>query len=371
MDRPATHPRTLLVAGLFALIAVFPAVSGGAPGRAQAAPVNTSLPRITGERREGRRLQAQPGAWTGTQPMTFTYQWLRCNRQGGSCDGISGATRDRYRLTSNDVGHTIRVRVRAKNTDGSGDATSAATRVIAAAGARPLNTTPPTISGTPQIGQTLTASQGTWSGRQPMTFSIQWQRCDKVGGGCAAIAGATGATHVLADADLDHTLRVVVTARNTAGTGSRTSVPTAVISRAQPQGPAGQIRLPGGKISIPVSSVSLPARLIIDQVRFVPSPVRSKTDPIEVRVHVSDTRGFYVRDALVFVRSTPLVTTAPPETATQTSGWVTLTSTPRLDFPIKKGFSVQFFVRARKAGENLLAGVSARRLAQVATVPPG
>jgi hypothetical protein len=88
-------------------------------------------------------------------------------------------------------------------------------------------------------------------------------------------------------------------------------------------------------------------------------------------VHVADTRGFYVRDALVFVRSTPLVTTAPPETATQTSGWVTLTSTPRLDFPIKKGFSVQFFVRARKAGENLLAGVSARRLAQVATVPPG
>jgi hypothetical protein len=371
MDRPATHPRTLLVAVLFALVIAFPAASGGAPGRAQAAPANTAPPRISGERRAGSQLQAAPGTWTGTQPITFTYQWLRCNRHGGSCDPIGGATRDQYRLTRNDVGRTIRVRVRAKNTDGETTATSAATRVIAPVGARPANTGPPTISGTPIVGQTLTASPGTWTGRTPMTFSIQWQRCDKVGGSCAAIVGATGATYVLTDADLDHTLRIVVTARNSVGSASRTSVPTAVIGRATPAGPAGQIRLKNGKISIPVSSVSLPARLIIDQVKFTPSPVRSATAPIQVRIHIKDTRGFYVRDALVFVRSTPLVTTAPPETATQVDGWVTLTSEPRLDFPLKKGFSVQFFVRARKAGENLLAGVSSRRLAQVATLPPG
>ena len=42
--------------------------------------------------------------------MTFTYQWLRCNRQGGSCDGISGATRVRYRLARRDVDATIRGR---------------------------------------------------------------------------------------------------------------------------------------------------------------------------------------------------------------------------------------------------------------------
>jgi hypothetical protein len=303
--------------------------------------------------------------------MTFTYQWLRCNRQGGSCDGISGATRVRYRLARRDVGTTIRVRVQAKNTDGKSTATSAQTRLIAAAGSRPASTGPPTISGTPTVGQTLTASPGTWSGRQPITFTIQWRRCDKVGNGCATIATASGTTYVLTDADLDHTLRVVVTARNSAGSAARTSVPTAVVARAQPVGPAGQIRLPSGKISIPVSSVSLPARLIIDQVRFTPSPVRSKTDPIQVKVHISDTRGYYIRDALVFVRSTPLVTTAPPETPTALNGWITLTTTPRLDFPLQKGFSVQFFVRARKAGENLLAGVSSRRLAQVGTLPPG
>ena len=65
------------------------------------------------------------------------------------------------------------------------------------------------------------------------------------------------------------------------------------------------------------------------------------------------------------------MTAAPPETPTELDGWVTLTTTPRLDFPLKEGFSVQFFVRARKAGENLLAGVSSRRLVQVATLPPG
>jgi hypothetical protein len=371
MDRPATHPRMLLVAGLFALIAVFPAVSGGAPGRGQAAPVNTSPPTISGKRLEGSRLQAQPGSWTGTQPITFRYQWLRCNRQGKSCSTIAGATAQQYRLRGNDVGHTLRVRVRGANSDGTAAATSAPTRVIAAAGTRPVNTAPPTISGTPELGQTLTASAGTWSGRQPITFSLQWQRCDKVGGNCATIAGATAATYVLAEADLDHTLRIAVTARNRVGSASRTSVPTAVISRSTPEGPAGQIRLPGGKISIPVTSVSLPARLIVDQVRFTPSPVRSQTEPIQVRVHISDTRGYYIRGALVFVRSTPLVTTAPPETATELDGWVTLTTQPRLEFPVKRGFSVQFFVRARKAGENLLAGVSSRRLAQVATLPPG
>jgi len=369
MNRPASHHRTLLVAGFFGLLlAVFPTVGGGSPGRANAAPANTSPPTISGDRREGSTLHAKPGSWTGTAPLTFTYQWVRCNRAGGSCSVITGATRDHYKLTGADIGHRIRVRVHAKNAEGTAVASSAPTRVILAAGARPASTAPPTISGSPVVGQTLTAAPGTWTGREPIAFSYQWERCDPVGGGCTNIDGANAATYVLTDADLGHTLRVVVTAKNSVGSASRTTVPSAVIT-AKPTGPAGQIKLPNGKVSIPVSSVSLPARLIIDQVHFSPSPVRSKTAPIVVRVHVSDTRGFYVRGALVFVRSTPLLTASPPETPTELSGWVTLTTTPRLDFPIKRGFSVQFFVRARKSGENLLAGVSSRRLAQVPTLP--
>jgi len=113
--------------------------------------------------------------------------------------------------------------------------------------------------------------------------------------------------------------------------------------------------------------VSLPARLIVDGVRFSPSLVASRGRPLAIRVHVSDTRGYVVRGALVFVRSTPLVTSTPLEQTTDQAGYVTLTAVPKQTFPLKRGYHVQFFVRARKEGESLLAGVSRRRLAQVAT----
>jgi hypothetical protein len=131
--------------------------------------------------------------------------------------------------------------------------------------------------------------------------------------------------------------------------------------------PAGQIKLANGRTSIPVSSVSLPARLVIDGVRFTPSLVVSRRGPVSIRVHVSDTRGYVVRGALVFARSTPLVTSTPPEQVTDQAGYVTLTAVPKAIFPLKRGFHVQFFIRTRKEGESLLAGVSSRRLAQVAT----
>jgi hypothetical protein len=113
--------------------------------------------------------------------------------------------------------------------------------------------------------------------------------------------------------------------------------------------------------------VSLPARLIVDGISFTPNPVRSRGTSIELRVHVVDTRGFAVRDALVFARSTPIVTSSMSNQPTGQDGWVTLRLTPRASFPLARGHNVQFFVRARKAGENLLAGVSTRRLVQVRT----
>lgn len=146
-----------------------------------------------------------------------------------------------------------------------------------------------------------------------------------------------------------------------------TTTTTTGTTTTTPAGPAGQIRLSNGKISIPVTSVSLPARLVIDGVRFTPSLVTSRRTPVSVRVHVSDTRGFWVRGALVFARSTPLVTSTPPEQVTNQSGFVTLTTFPRATFPLKRGYHVQFFLRTRREGESLLSGVSSRRLAQVAT----
>jgi hypothetical protein len=111
--------------------------------------------------------------------------------------------------------------------------------------------------------------------------------------------------------------------------------------------------------------------LVLSQVRFSPNPIRSRTAPINVRIEVRDTRGFRVSGALVFLRSTPVVTTTPAEAATGSDGAVSFVITPERDFSIvfRPGYAVQFFLRARKSGENPLAGVSSRRLVQVRVRP--
>lgn len=363
------HSRRLpALAGGGALALAFAALAAASPQATP--PSNTSPPRIDGVTRVGETLTASPGAWRGDRPVTFGYQWIRCSRAMSNCRNVSGATGTRYRLSSSDVGRRLLVLVTARNAAGTGSAQSGATAPIDRAASAPASTAPPTISGTPQEGQTLAASSGSWAGTQPMTFAYQWLRCDRNGGSCSAIAGAAGQSYTLTSADVGQTVRVRVTARNAAGARSSTSVPSAVISRAAPPGPDGQIRLANGKISIPVTSVALPARLVIDQIRFSPNPVRSRRSAITARFRVADTRGFVVRGALVYLRSTPLLTTTPPEQPTQVDGTVTLRFFPRASFPLRTGYNVQFFVRARKLGENVLAGVSTRRLVQVRTATP-
>ncbi len=198
--------------------------------------------------------------------------------------------------------------------------------------------------------------------------------------GYFASAGFAGPLSVLADttSSTDSTPTGSTsssTASSTTTTSSSTSTSTpatttttsTATTTTTPAGPEGQIRLANGKISIPVTSVTLPARLVIDGVRFTPNVVTSRRAPVSVRVHVSDTRGFWVRGALVFARSTPLVTSTPAEQVTNQSGYVTLAMFPRATFPLRSGYHVQFFLRTRKDGDSLLSGVSSRRLAQVAT----
>ena len=80
-----------------------------------------------------------------------------------------------------------------------------------AAAAPPVNTSPPTITGTPRVGETLTAQNGTWE-NSPSTFTYQWQRCDANGAAAPNIAGATAKTYQIVNADAGDTLRVRVTA---------------------------------------------------------------------------------------------------------------------------------------------------------------
>jgi uncharacterized delta-60 repeat protein len=93
----------------------------------------------------------------------------------------------------------------------------------------PINSTPPTISGTAADGQTLTAKPGAWTGSAPMNLSYQWRRCDQAGASCLDIVEATATAYILAAADVGHTIRVDETATNPYGTGSVDSAPTATV----------------------------------------------------------------------------------------------------------------------------------------------
>jgi hypothetical protein len=97
------------------------------------------------------------------------------------------------------------------------------------ANSAPVNTAPPTISGSAVQGQTLTASPGTWSGTPAPTFTYQWQRCDSGGGNCVAILGATSPTYMLGVSDVGSTIRVVVTGTNSVGSAAASSAATAVV----------------------------------------------------------------------------------------------------------------------------------------------
>jgi RHS repeat-associated protein len=99
---------------------------------------------------------------------------------------------------------------------------------------KPVNKAPSSIAGTAQEGQTLTAEPGIWEGSPAPTYSYQWQVCNPLGESCYTVPGATGSTTPLNSETLGYSLRVIVTATNSAGSASSTSAPTAVVSSGAP-----------------------------------------------------------------------------------------------------------------------------------------
>src|SRR5207244_5158813 len=87
------------------------------------------------------------------------------------------------------------------------------------------NVVPPAITGTPQLGQTLTADRGRWAGG-PTSFTYQWNHCDAAGASCAPIAGAVASTYVPGTADAGMRITVTVTATNSVSSKPVTSAPT-------------------------------------------------------------------------------------------------------------------------------------------------
>jgi hypothetical protein len=353
----AASRRVAVLALLGAAILAVLVPTGSA--REQAAPANTVQPTITGTPSLGQTLTAAPGTWTGSP--TFAYQWVRCPTSGGSSDGsdcavIGGASTTAYVVSSGDVGSRLRVRVTGSNAEGSAVAASNATDVVSGQ-AGPPNTAPPTIIGSTVVGQTLTATPGTWTG-SGITYAYAWSRCDTAGGACAVIAGANQTTYRLAAADLGKTIRVGVTATNTTGSNTVTSQPTAVVTQS-----SGTTGCPAGTGPIDVDRLSPPVRLQITRQRITPSPVTRDTRTIRVSFQVTACNGRAVEGALVYATPTPYQQFSASEQPTGSDGWAILTLSRLRFFPASNQQQLLVvFARARKQSDDLLGGISTRRL---------
>jgi hypothetical protein len=315
------------------------------------APENTVQPRIRGTFVEGSVLTVEHGRWSSSAKISFAYQWQRCDAQGGNCGDVAKETNSTYLLRPDDIGNTLRASVVATSSFGSTGAVTSQTPAIAARGTAPVNTAPPAISGDVREGQRLTLAAGSWTGASPVRFAYQWQRCDAQGNACATVTG--GQVYQVTAADVGLRLRGVVSARNSLGSSTAVSPPTAVVLSA------------AGTTALAITSVALPDRLVVDRIEFAPSVLRSRA-PFVARFHVAELRGLSVSGALVYVVGVPFGRVLDvPEAATGPDGWISLQLVPTKRLPLVRGASLVLFVRARKPGENLLAGVSTRRLVQV------
>ena len=172
----------------------------------------TGTPTISGTEQVGETLSADTSGISdlnGLSNATFSYQWVRSDSANDT--DISGATGQTYTLATADAGNTVKVRVSFTDDDGHSETlTSAATGEVQ----QPTNVSAtglPTIAGTPQVGETLTADTsgiGDANGLTGVQYAYQWIRND--GTSNADISGATGQTYTLATADAGNTVKVRV-----------------------------------------------------------------------------------------------------------------------------------------------------------------
>ena len=89
----------------------------------------------------------------------------------------------------------------------------------------PAATAVPAVTGTERVGETLSATTGTWTGTAPITYTYRWQRCRADGTACATLAGERGSHYTLVAADEGSTLRVIVLAGNFVSSVSQAASP--------------------------------------------------------------------------------------------------------------------------------------------------
>src|SRR5205085_1736308 len=147
--------------------------------------VNTAAPTLSGYTHVGQVLTATGGTWTPAGTSS-AYQWLQCDSAGNNCTSIGGATARKCAVEGGDAAHTIRVQETASKSNYQSVAQNSTQTAVVD---QIVNTAAPTISGNTHVGQTLTATGGSWTPAGTAS-AYQWLQCDSSGGSCANIGGA-------------------------------------------------------------------------------------------------------------------------------------------------------------------------------------
>lgn len=132
-------------------------------------PTFQSPPVLTGTPKEGETLTVSNGTVIGTDPITYSYDWLK--------DGVSIGAPDQntYLVMNGDENTTISCEVTASNNIAP-DAVEESNGLLIVAMLPPENQIAPAITGTPEPDEVLTCSNGTWTGEAPITFTYTWYK---------------------------------------------------------------------------------------------------------------------------------------------------------------------------------------------------
>ena len=224
----------------------------------------TGAPTITGTAQVGETLTASTSGIAdddGLTSVSYSYQWV--SNDGTADTDIQDATSSTYTLVDGDAGNTIKVKVSFTDDNGNAETlTSSATAAVdpatAQQGQEPVNseaTGAPTITGTAQVGETLTASTSGIAdddGLTSVSYSYQWVSND--GTADTDIQDATSSTYTLVDGDAGNTIKVKVSFTDDNGNAETlTSSATAAVAAAVPGAPTGLTATASGPTGIGLS----------------------------------------------------------------------------------------------------------------------
>ncbi len=192
-------------------------------------PGNVVPPNVSGAPLVGSELVMEHGVWTGSP--TFATFWLRCDRPQLSvytivpagCVAIPGAKGETYVVVRADTGKYLTAQVAGNSPYGFTLAGAISTSAVISDIVLPVNTTPPSVSGSPSVGSVWTVDTGAWFGSP--TLAIYWLRCDHpisagyttVPSGCTPIGGANSTTYVSTQSDVGSFLTAQVAGNSPVG----------------------------------------------------------------------------------------------------------------------------------------------------------